>query len=47
MVMLPKLPEKHSLQDQLKDYDEQSRIQFCEERKEDLEIYLNMLAEID
>lgn len=47
MVLLPKLPDKHSLQDLIKDYDEYSRKQFWHERKEDLEIYLNMLIEND
>jgi len=36
VMMLPKLPEKHSLQDQLKEFDEQSRSLFNYERKEDL-----------
>lgn len=45
IMLLPKLPDKHSLQDQLKEFDEHSRSQFNQERKEDLEIYLNMLAE--
>jgi hypothetical protein len=47
IVLLPKLPEKHSIQDRIKEYDEYNRKQFWYERKEDLEIYLNILIEND
>ena len=46
-VLFPKLPGKHGLQDRILGLDENARREFDNERKEDLEIYLNLLIEID
>ena len=44
MVILPKLPSKHGIHEMI-DIWEESKAEFFNERKEDLEIYLNLLVE--
>lgn len=43
-LMVPKLPNKHAIQDYM-EFEEDSKAEFLNERKEDLEIYLNLLVE--